>query len=292
MSHLSSFQCCALFRVAELRPQEPKGLSVSLLLTLQTGSMRTSIRKSKTTTSSLLISNLHCPSCLEAITLLLSSPPLSLDPNTISISILTRIVTFSHPPSLLPQIRRALADAGYEIAAEDETESTLGHDLRLRRPRPTRWFETRVQRQRKAEQEEEAERKRYEAHRASCLACRDSTPASKGKAKECVVQLDSQVRRTTLVVGGMTCTSCVGAVERILSADSDKRIKSAEVTLLPGRAIVMHDAELSEGSLIELLEDGGYDAELVESTAVAAGAGDEGEGWVESKFVIEGMTCS
>lgn len=254
--------------------------------------MRTSIRKSRTTTSNLLITNIHCPSCVEAITLLLSSPPLSLDPNTISISILTRIVTFLHPPSLLPHIKRALTEAGYEIAAEDETESTSGHNLRPHRPRPSRWFETQAQRQRKAEQEEEAERKRYEAHRASCLACRDSTPTSKGKAKECVVQLDSQVkdRRTTLVVGGMTCSSCVGAVGRILSADSDERIKSAEVTLLPGRAVVLHDAELSEGSLTEMLEDGGYAAEVVESVAVAAVG--EGEGWVESKFVIEGMTCS
>lgn len=254
--------------------------------------MRTSNRNSSTTTSNLLITNIHCPSCVETVTLLLSSPPLSLDPNTISISILNRIVTFSHPPSLLPQIKHALIDAGYEIAAEDETESTSGHNLRPRRSHPSRWFETQAQRQRKVEQAEEAERKRYEAHRANCLACRDSTPASKGKAKECVVQLDSQVqnKRTTLAVGGMTCASCVGAVGRILSAETDERIKSAEVILLPGRAVVVHDADLSERSLIEMLEDGGYDAEVVESAAVAAVG--ESEGWVESKFVIEGMTCS
>jgi Cu+-exporting ATPase len=111
---------------------------------------------------------------------------------------------------------------------------------------------------------------------------------SKGKDKECVVQLSSGSKRTTLIVGGMTCASCIGAVGRILSSEADKRIKSVEVTLLPGRAVVVHAASMRYEELIEMLEDGGYEGDVVESVELA----EDHEGWFETRFLIEGMTCS
>lgn len=239
--------------------------------------------KMKLTTTTLHAGNLHCPSCVTAITLILSSEPLNLNAETISVSLLTGLVTFTHPPSLLGKCRRALLDAGYDI------DDPSAHGPRSHRPTSAKWFESKARRERKVAQEEEAERRRYQAHLQSCLACRGSAPTDKGKAKEFVVQVAaSGDRKTTLVVSGMTCASCVGAVNRIF--ESDPRVRTAEVTLLPGRAVVHHDPQITDNDLVEMLEDAGFEGEVVESVSVQGAEKDDG--WTETKFVVEGMTCS
>lgn len=238
----------------------------------------------KTTTTTLHVQNLHCPSCVSAIATLLSSEPLALPADSISVSLLTGLVTFTHPAQLLSKCRRALIDAGYEV------EDPSAHGPRSHQPtRFERFTTTRAQRERKAAQEEDAERLRFVAHQKSCLACRDSAPTDNGKAKECVVSVaSSSNRKTTIMVGGMTCASCVGSVSRIF--ESDPRIKSAEVSLLPGRAVIHHEASVNDADLVEMLEDAGFEGDVVDSVAVQ-GVAKEG-GWVETKFIVEGMTCS
>lgn len=142
--------------------------------------------------------------------------------------------------------------------------------------------------ERREEREEEEEQRRAEKHRLSCAACRED---GRGKGRECVVSIGAGgagERVTQLAVGGMTCASCVGAVKNILRPEADSRIKEVEVTLLPGRAVVRHDKALDDEELVRLLDEGGYVAEVVESRDVVP----EAKEWVETKMVIEGMTCS
>ena len=222
---------------------------------------------------------MHCPSCVSSVTQLLTSPPLSLPASTISISLLTSLVTFSHPPDFLPTIKSTLLDAGFTLASDEDTPA---------KPETARrWFETQWARERREQREEEEQQKRAEMHRLSCAACRED---GRGEGRECVVNIGGEgggggERITQIAVGGMTCASCVGAVKNILAHEADSRIHEVDVTLLPGRALVRHDQALGEDELVRLLEDAGYDAEVVDSREVLL----EDKGWVETKMVIDGI---
>lgn len=256
------------------------------------------------TRTTLLLPSLHCPTCLNAVTSLLVSPPLDLAQHDISISLLTKLVSFSHEPEQIDDIKQTLVDAGYEVdgasgkgqqrEGEEFGTSSLGGGKGKGK---ARWWESRESLERKTEEEE---RKRWEAHRASCRACREvgegpSTPSSsslsekKGHFEDMVLQFEQPKEfKTTLSVGRMTCSSCTSGVGKILRGEEG--VKTVEVTLLPGRAVVTHGAEVDSKDLVEALDDGGYDGEVVETVEIEQSKTKD-EGWVETKLVIEGMTC-
>ncbi|GAB0490088.1 hypothetical protein MMPV_001320 [Pyropia vietnamensis] len=69
---------------------------------------------------------------------------------------------------------------------------------------------------------------------------------------------------TELRVGGMTCASCVGAVEGILTALPG--VRSARVNLLAGRASVVHEAAYTSAlRLRDAVQGGGYDSAVLSS---------------------------
>lgn len=233
---------------------------------------------------------MHCPSCVANITQLLTSPPLALPDSTISISLLTGLVTFSHPTKLLPRITSALTAAGFEVLGHQAPTPTSPLPTNQR---SSKWYETKSARAKREEAERELERQRFAAHLKTCRACQ-GLDVGKGKEKECTVQMGDAGEGqfvTTVLVGGMTCASCVGTVERILAPEVDRRIKEVSVTLIPGKAVIRH-AGISDKDLLEMIEDGGYEAEIVETTRVPETTPSGDVGWVESLLVIEGMTCS
>ncbi|CAI2188817.1 16293_t:CDS:2, partial [Funneliformis geosporum] len=66
---------------------------------------------------------------------------------------------------------------------------------------------------------------------------------------------------TKLIVGGMTCASCVSAIQ--YSLDSLKGVKEAHVNLLTGEATIKHDiSQIGIRDLIKYIEDTGYEAEI------------------------------
>ncbi|KAK4699686.1 hypothetical protein P7C70_g6571, partial [Phenoliferia sp. Uapishka_3] len=242
--------------------------------------------------STILINNIHCPSCVAAITSLWTSPPLSQPPSSLSVSLLTGLVTTISTPTLHSIFLRVLADAGFEVIDPTTTESASHTPTSSPASASPKWFESKKGLARREEKERKVQREREEAHKASCRACRVD---EKGKAKECLVpisfdELSGGMKVTTILVGGMTCSSCIGSVSRILSKETDERIREVVVTLIPGRAVVTH-VGMEEKELLEMLEDGGYDATVVETVILREGKGVE-EGWMESTFVIEGMTCA
>ena len=103
---------------------------------------------------------------------------------------------------------------------------------------------------------------------------------------------------TTVRVGGMTCGACTSAVEGAFKNVAG--VKSFSISLLSERAVVEHDAEiLSPEQVAEMIEDTGFDAEIVESKEAEPVVGattksrrrSERRKLVTTTVAIEGMTC-
>lgn len=234
---------------------------------------------------------MHCPSCVTTISTIFTSPPFSLsEPN---ISLLTGLVELEHESDFdISTAIRATEDAGFEVDRED----TKGRQSSTSTRDGKRWFETRRGRDERLRAEREEQLRRAEAHRATCKACQEwDEGTGKGKDRECVVSIDDRdLWRTELVVEGMTCASCLGTVKTILSSKQDERIVDSDVTLVPGRAVVTHRGSIKPEDLLAMLDDGGYDGQLASSEKLEDQKQQQSDqhAWVQTKIVIEGMTCA
>ncbi|EPE03548.1 heavy metal translocating p-type atpase [Ophiostoma piceae UAMH 11346] len=101
---------------------------------------------------------------------------------------------------------------------------------------------------------------------------------------------------TTVSVGGMTCGACTSAVEG--GFKDLPGVKSFSISLLSERAVIEHEPEvLSADQIIELIEDRGFEAKLVESQQVKPERAQRSEGdrrestHATTTVAIEGMTC-
>lgn len=101
---------------------------------------------------------------------------------------------------------------------------------------------------------------------------------------------------TTLKVEGMTCGACTSAVEAGFKDVGG--ITSVSVSLLTSRAVIEHDASLiAPAKLAEIIEDRGFDAEVLETKETQAGgsSGPAGTTVAASAYTttvsIDGMTC-
>jgi Cu+-exporting ATPase len=68
--------------------------------------------------------------------------------------------------------------------------------------------------------------------------------------------------RTELTIEGMTCANCVRHVEEALTGIPGVR---AEVDLAAGTATVVHPASVSVPTLLDVIDDAGYDAAVREA---------------------------
>lgn len=255
----------------------------------------------------LAVGNIHCPSCVATIESLLSE---DLGLSRVNVALLSGAVSFLLPTATskqtLANVCNALRGAGFDVADDNShaNESTLTVDSSPHTSgRLARWFQTKASVAAQELERAADEERRAQAHKASCKACREEelidAQGAKGKAKgslhefEVVIGGANDERVTVIGITGMTCSSCVSNVTSILSPDSDARIRERTVTLLPGRAIIKHSASLAPEVLAEMIEEGGYDAAIVESKLVVdKPAAPDKQGLVESKFVLSGMTCS
>jgi len=105
------------------------------------------------------------------------------------------------------------------------------------------------------------------------------------------------LRTTTIKVGGMTCGACTSAVEGAFKNVAG--VKTFSISLLSERAVVEHDARiLTPEQVAEMIEDTGFDAEIVESKEAEPVVGatksrrrSERRKLVTTTVAIEGMTC-
>ncbi|RMZ77529.1 hypothetical protein DV737_g4313, partial [Chaetothyriales sp. CBS 132003] len=90
---------------------------------------------------------------------------------------------------------------------------------------------------------------------------------------------------TTLSVGGMTCGACTSAVEAAFKGVDGAGAVS--VSLMTNRAVVHHDpAKLAPAQLAELIEDRGFDAEVLSTNSPQPTPK-----LVETTINVTGMTC-
>lgn len=110
--------------------------------------------------------------------------------------------------------------------------------------------------------------------------------------------LESGLLATTVHVGGMTCGACTSAVEGAFKDVAG--VKSFSISLLSERAVIEHDpAILAPEKIAEMIEDTGFDAEVVESKSVEPVASKpktrrkQGaqKRLLTTTVAIEGMTC-
>ncbi|KAL2127237.1 hypothetical protein VTI74DRAFT_11060 [Chaetomium olivicolor] len=100
---------------------------------------------------------------------------------------------------------------------------------------------------------------------------------------------------TTVAIQGMTCGACTSAVES--GFKEVPGVKHFSISLLSERAVIEHDpALLTTDAIREIIEDRGFDAEVVESTEKqpdAQPASDVAKtaSTATTTVAIEGMTC-
>ncbi|KAF2155252.1 heavy metal translocatin [Myriangium duriaei CBS 260.36] len=105
---------------------------------------------------------------------------------------------------------------------------------------------------------------------------------------------ESSIHTTTIKVEGMTCGACTSAIERAFK--DCPGVHSFNVSLLSERAVVEHDPSLlAVKQAVDMIEDCGFDAELIESVSSAksnhSNVAGSGSGNFTTTVSIEGMTC-
>jgi len=207
-------------------------------------------------TTSFLIPNLHCPTCVSHVTSIIDD----LDPTAAirDISIINHVVTIAHGVAV-SSINTALTSAGYEIfdiiydaASTEQLEASTSAQLQ---EAVQRWAP-----QRHSEVDETTRL----LHDTNCQMCAASNTQGglQSVAAEAVDKMPLFV--ATLSVEGMTCSSCVGNVTKALDLPGVER---ADVSLIGHSASIHFRANESQDfseKLVEAIEDAGYDAQLME----------------------------
>ncbi|ODO10031.1 hypothetical protein I350_02256 [Cryptococcus amylolentus CBS 6273] len=259
-------------------------------------------------TTTLLVANMHCTSCCDAIDSLLATlPPV----RNVTTSLLHRTVTFSvdtsaahssskTPPSVPRVINQVVhkltGEGGFAVEADGEAEhppareapSLLGRlGLQTRRGRERKRAEDR--RRRHLEHCEVCQaQEREQAERSSPL----STPSHSLQAPlapQNAAQHDGIVK-TTLSIEGMTCASCTSAITNTLNDNPD--IEQVDINLLNSSGVVRHKALLPAADIAEMISDTGYETEVVESHSETSVAPSAPGSQVKTVLSIEGMTCA
>lgn len=103
---------------------------------------------------------------------------------------------------------------------------------------------------------------------------------------------------STIRVGGMTCGACTSAVEGAFKDVSG--VKSFSISLLAERAVIEHDpGMLAPEKIVEMIDDVGFDAELVETVAAEPiptqpkkkRRSVQTKTFMTTTVAVEGMTC-
>ncbi|KAI1743202.1 heavy metal translocatin [Xylaria scruposa] len=101
---------------------------------------------------------------------------------------------------------------------------------------------------------------------------------------------------TTIAIEGMTCGACTSAVEGGFADVSG--VKHFSISLLSERAVIEHDATLLPADkIVEIIEDRGFGATLIDSVGTSSGKDTASEGndvkpsAATTTVAIEGMTC-
>ncbi|KAJ3164651.1 hypothetical protein HK101_000385, partial [Irineochytrium annulatum] len=154
----------------------------------------------------LTIHGMTCASCVGSLETILKAVP-GILPETVNVSLLPQQVVLLHDEMLVTaaDISAKIEDVGYEVLVSESNRATA------------------------------ADRRRPDA--AKEAAAGPATPV--GSSASDHGDNHSTTVETRLSVGGMTCASCVGTIERHLLARAG--VDSARVSLLTSSAVISHD---------------------------------------------------
>ena len=220
----------------------------------------------------------HC-SCVRTIQEALSSldPP----PKAIDASIITHTVTVRHAVSISPDtIKAALDDVGFDIVS-----TPLNAD-----PPPS--FVDNVIKP--------IFGSKREKHLEKCSQCQaehtQSLAHSKPEATAHVAAMQAGPAQVVLSIGGMTCASCSNTITDALRELPG--VSDVAVNLLGNSATVNIDKTQFPETLVETIEDVGYEAEVVRIEPLLYPDGQESKleenstGILRLTLSIGGMTCA
>ncbi|KAI5458021.1 E1-E2 ATPase-domain-containing protein [Mariannaea sp. PMI_226] len=104
---------------------------------------------------------------------------------------------------------------------------------------------------------------------------------------------DDGIVTTTVAIEGMTCGACTSAVEG--GFKDVPGVKHFSISLLSERAVIEHDPTLlPPAKIVEIIDDRGFDAEIVDTVKTAANGAKTTESTsnvATTTVSIEGMTC-
>lgn len=279
-------------------------------------------------TTSFLLSNIHCPSCVSHIQDLLYA--LHPKPVSVSPSLVTSWVTVQHEKSISARrIAEILEDAGFYISSitpEDRDEgvtkgkSTVATD-------ESGYLDQLLNRWRSGNRSPDAARqKQSNRHLQNCKQCRkelseknalhDSSKLSQDSSVDSLVQStsnstkqkppsthkkelvvvdhenDDDLWRASVAVGGMTCAACVVTITEELQ--KKPWVKSINVNLIANSATIDYIGEEHKRDLVEAIEDIGYEATIDSVVNVGQLKRQAVEGPKPSRtaeILIDGMYC-
>ncbi|KAH8684473.1 putative copper-transporting ATPase 3 [Tricladium varicosporioides] len=253
-------------------------------------------------TTSFLLSNLHCPSCVSHI----QDTLFSLEPQPISVSpsLLSSSVTVKHTEALpVTSLRKALEQAGFDIS-DGTTDSKTPEAKSHVADKDVGYLDRFISRLQS--NEDVSAKSKYPAqHLENCEACRlastehkpkDTDSAlhdgTRKKMEKDLVVVDStspKTYRASLAIGGMTCSACVGTITEEL--EKKPWIEKVVINLISNSATVDFVGVDHKNDIVESIEDIGYDANI--DTVVQTG-GEEPSILSTSRTVdilVQGMFC-
>ena len=111
----------------------------------------------------------------------------------------------------------------------------------------------------------------------------DGDDAKQGKQEDNPPALLEGPQTVCLRVKGMTCASCVSAIENYVGGQEG--VSKVAIALLTEKAEIKYEADkISKEAVRDAINDLGFEAEIIEDAAAG------GEGKVT--LIVEGMTCS
>ncbi|KAK8858686.1 hypothetical protein IAR55_002915 [Kwoniella newhampshirensis] len=289
-------------------------------------------------TVTLLIENMHCTSCCEAIDYLLLPLP---HVRGVSTSLLLRTVTFSIDtsrssskiPTTVGKVLKDVIDiltseGGFVVVAESANGNGLtrpsqrsssrisGGEIFTPRVKDNGWLSRlglsiRKGRERKRtderrqkhlehceeckERERRASNTNYDGAEASLVS--DAAPPASSAQQSLPAALrvgispDDRILKTTLSIEGMTCASCTSSITSALKSDSS--VIETSINLLGSSGVVRHQASLAPEDLVSMIEDMGFDAQVMSSgPEIHVAETREASKIFKSVFAISGMTCA
>ncbi|KAG9229202.1 putative copper-transporting ATPase 3 [Amylocarpus encephaloides] len=268
------------------------------------------------TTTSFLLSNLHCPSCVSHIkdTLSVLNPA----PVSVSPSLLTSVVTIDHETSLpVHDLREALEEAGFDICDISGDSILPSNQSSLAKGKEYVGYLDRLIHSLPGDTTTPAKSKYPSRHIENCKVCQsddkgqhDNNNHSKGlqstvvengdsstmgadEREQTLVVVDSaqqDLLRASLAIGGMTCASCANT----LTEELNKRdwIHRVAVNLISNSATVEFVGQDRKDEIVPTIEDIGYDAVVDSIVEINQNQNAPSQDRFRATLAVGGMTCA